>query len=127
MIVVLVIHCTRGFTLQALAFRGEGWEPLFPQESSAFRFNPLKVLTIFSKSNKLYEKSLMLRYLIYIIMNSERNNNPYQIKSSRKTEGLNMSKQSIELSKSLEENMAMIKAKLGDSSDIRFKDIVNQG
>ncbi len=38
-----------------------------------------------------------------------------------------MSKQSIELSKSLEENMAMIKAKLGDSSDIRFKDIVNQG
>ncbi|PLR66095.1 hypothetical protein [Bacillus sp. UMB0893] len=30
----------------------------FPQESSAFLYNPLKVLTIFSKSNKLSEKSL---------------------------------------------------------------------
>lgn len=38
-----------------------------------------------------------------------------------------MTKQAIGLSESLEENTTLIRAKLGDSSDIRCKDFVNQG
>jgi hypothetical protein len=69
----LVKNFARGFPLQALAFRGERWEPprlspvgspilsIFPQESSAFRYNPLTVLNTLEKANTL-RKGLSQKY-----------------------------------------------------------------
>ncbi|PLR68768.1 hypothetical protein CYJ36_07365 [Bacillus sp. UMB0893] len=66
---IVVFDFTRGFPLRALAFCGEGWEPprlclwglpfpIFPAGVKCLPLQSTKDFNHFSKSNKLFEKSL---------------------------------------------------------------------